>query len=131
MLNFLVLTGTMPSVRVFGTGSQSVYLDDFSEQDEGLPTQRCKASWMCLLFVVAIQCFESTGCSCIRRLGYQTNAQELLMRPILERNAATILELHLESAGTNNMFSNSILKPLVVEPSLTIPMNLKNAALLT
>ena len=62
------------------------------------------SSVMCLIFVHALQTlkyisgkdmlptFDTSDCSSLRRLGYQTNAQGLKIRPILQRNAATLLE---------------------------------------
>jgi hypothetical protein len=68
-------------------------------------TKKKHASVMCLIFVNGLQTlkciwgkhilptFDTSGCSSLRRLGYQTNAQGLTIRPILQRNAATLFEL--------------------------------------
>ena len=94
----------MPPIRVSGQGSKSVYVNYFSVEAEALPPGKKHASVMCLIFVNALQTlkyisdkdilptFDTSDCSSLRRLGYQTNAQGLKIRPILQRNAATLLE---------------------------------------
>ena len=93
----------MPPI-VSGQGSKSVYVNYFSVEAEALPPGKKHASVMCLIFVNALQTlkyisdkdilptFDTSDCSSLRRLGYQTNAQGLEIRPILQRNAATLLE---------------------------------------
>ena len=133
LLNFLVITGTMPPIRVSGQGSKSIYVSYFSVEAEALPPRKKHASVMCLIFVNALQTlknisgkdilptFDTSGCSSLRRLGYQTNAQGLKIRPILQRNAATLLELKrfLNLANPKNVMSTQIQKPLN-PPSLQI-----------
>jgi hypothetical protein len=123
----------MPPIRVSGQGSKSIYVNYFSVEAEALPPRKKHASVMCLIFVNALQTlknisgkdilptFDTSGCSSLRRLGYQTNAQGLKIRPILQRNAATLLELKrfLNLASPKNVMSTQIQKPLN-PPSLQI-----------
>ena len=88
---------------------------------------------MCWIFVNALQTlkyisgkdilptFDTSGCSSLRRLGYQTNARGLNIRSILQRNAATLLELKrfLNLANPKSVMSTQIQKPLN-PPSLQI-----------
>ena len=64
---------------------------------------------------------DTSGCSSQRRLGYQTNARGLNIRSILQRNAATLLELKifLNLANPKIVMSTQVQKPLN-PPSLQI-----------